>query len=165
MASPCVVYDVCSEESFRALEQWLNELDTYSTRKDLVKMLVGNKIDKSVCYHWYLYQCDHTIVHHLQGDRKVSREDGMSFARRNSMLFIEARYVYTHFLKVWQHHLYLSAKTKDGVQQAFEELVHKILQTPGLFSPNVPSQTTVVPGRASDRSSEQSWCSGNCSLS
>lgn len=25
---------------------WLNELDTYATKKDLVKMLVGNKIDK-----------------------------------------------------------------------------------------------------------------------
>jgi len=27
-----------------------------------------------------------------------------------------------------------SAKTKDGVQEAFEELVHKILQTPGLYT-------------------------------
>ena len=44
-----VVYDVSNQESFQALEVWLNELDTYSTRKDLVKMLVGNKIDKQVC--------------------------------------------------------------------------------------------------------------------
>lgn len=43
-----LVYDVSNEESFQALEVWLNELDTYSTRKDLVKMLVGNKIDKQV---------------------------------------------------------------------------------------------------------------------
>lgn len=28
------------------MEVWLNELDTYATKKDLVKMLVGNKIDK-----------------------------------------------------------------------------------------------------------------------
>ena len=41
-----LVYDVSSQESFEGLEVWLNELDTYATKKDLVKMLVGNKIDK-----------------------------------------------------------------------------------------------------------------------
>ena len=41
-----LVYDVSSRESFEGLEVWLNELDTYATKKDLVKMLVGNKIDK-----------------------------------------------------------------------------------------------------------------------
>lgn len=25
---------------------WLNELDSYATKKDLIKMLVANKIDK-----------------------------------------------------------------------------------------------------------------------
>ena len=43
-----LVYDVSSQESFEGLEVWLNELDTYATKKDLVKMLVGNKIDKVV---------------------------------------------------------------------------------------------------------------------
>lgn len=41
------MYDVSSQESFEGLEVWLNELDTYATKKDLVKMLVGNKIDKA----------------------------------------------------------------------------------------------------------------------
>ncbi len=40
------MYDVTSQESFQALEIWLNELDTYATKKDLIKMLVANKIDK-----------------------------------------------------------------------------------------------------------------------
>lgn len=40
------MYDVSLRESFDALEVWLNELDTYATKKDLIKMLVGNKIDK-----------------------------------------------------------------------------------------------------------------------
>ena len=40
-----VVYDVSAKQSFAALEVWLNELDTYASKKDIVKMLVGNKID------------------------------------------------------------------------------------------------------------------------
>jgi hypothetical protein len=33
----------------------------------------------------------------------------------------------------------ISAKTKDGVQEAFEELVHKVLQTPSLYTTDSPS--------------------------
>lgn len=40
------VYDVTRRDSFAKLDNWLNELETYTTRIDLVKMLVGNKIDK-----------------------------------------------------------------------------------------------------------------------
>ena len=65
------VYDVTSRESLQHLETWLNEVDMYATKKGLVKMLVGNKIDK--------------------GTQDVPRSDGLQFARRNSMLFIEAR--------------------------------------------------------------------------
>lgn len=40
------VYDVTRRETFTKLDNWLNELETYCTRNDLVKMLVGNKIDR-----------------------------------------------------------------------------------------------------------------------
>lgn len=40
----------------------------------------------------------------------MSREEGLKFARKHHMLFIES-----------------SAKTKEGVQCAFEELVEKVL--------------------------------------
>ncbi len=45
----------------------------------------------------------------VQEGREVSREEGLKFARKHRMLFIEA-----------------SAKTKEGVQCAFEELVEKV---------------------------------------
>lgn len=44
------VYDVTQRDSFASLEMWLTELDTYATKKELVKMLVGNKIDKASVY-------------------------------------------------------------------------------------------------------------------
>ena len=65
-------------------------MDTFATKSDLVKMLVGNKIDQ-------------------EDRREVLREEGARFAKKYSMLFIEA-----------------SARTREGVQIAFEELVRKV---------------------------------------
>jgi Ras-related protein Rab-18 len=49
-------------------------------------------------------------------DRQVSKDEGIALAREMGMLFIEA-----------------SAKTKEGVSFAFEELLRKILETPTLI--------------------------------
>nr|XP_056719695.1 ras-related protein Rab-18-B-like [Euleptes europaea] len=65
-----LVYDVTRRETFVGLKSWLQELEMYATRKNVVKMLVGNKIDKP--------------------DREVDRKEGLQFARTHSMLFIEA---------------------------------------------------------------------------
>ena len=40
-----LVYDVTSRESFQKIEDWLTELETYSTNPDIKKILVGNKCD------------------------------------------------------------------------------------------------------------------------
>lgn len=91
-----VVYDVSRRDTFNKMQTWLDELDTYTTKRNIVKMIVGNKIDKDT--------------------REVTREEGIKFAKRHSALYIES-----------------SAKTRDGVECAFEELVQKIIQTPGLW--------------------------------
>lgn len=44
-----LVFDVSSYATFSKLEMWLNELETYSTKNDIIKMIVGNKIDVVRC--------------------------------------------------------------------------------------------------------------------
>lgn len=54
--------------------------------------------------------------------------------------------------------LCLSAKTKDGVQEAFEELVHKVLQTPSLYTSDYPSGSfNVGGGQEGGAASESGW--------
>jgi Ras-related protein Rab-18 len=122
-AQGCIlVYDVSSKQSFSKLDNWLNELETYSTKHEIVKMLVGNKIDKE--------------------RREVSRDEGLKFARKYHMLFIEA-----------------SAKTKEGVQCAFEELVEKIIQTPGLWETDQKGFSLTR-----NQGTGAGFCAGYCSL-
>jgi len=55
-------------------------------------------------------------------EQQVSRQEGEDFAFSNSMMFIET-----------------SAKTRQGIKQAFEEVVFKILDTPSLVSSTQPA--------------------------
>mmetsp|Transcript_18175 Transcript_18175/g.46160 ORF Transcript_18175/g.46160 Transcript_18175/m.46160 type:complete len:209 (-) Transcript_18175:448-1074(-) len=52
----------------------------------------------------------------LEGERKVSKREGEAWARERGMLFIET-----------------SAKTKLGIQQVFNEMILKILDSPALL--------------------------------
>ncbi|XP_015793684.1 ras-related protein Rab-18-B [Tetranychus urticae] len=117
-----LVYDVTKRETFMKLESWFNELEVYSTRENMIKMVVGNKIDKE--------------------NREVSREEGLKWARKHSTLFIEA-----------------SARTKEGVKTAFEELVEKILQTPGLWE-EVRRKRNI--NLEEEEPASTGWCGGYC---
>ncbi|XP_049797186.1 ras-related protein Rab-18-like isoform X2 [Schistocerca nitens] len=117
-----LVYDISNRTSFDRLETWLNELDLYSNRQNIVKMVVGNKIDVE------------------QERREVTKEEGLSFARRHATLFIES-----------------SAKTREGVQMAFEDLVQKIIEQPGLWETGGPGSIHV---REEDRGEGAPACAG-----
>jgi small GTP-binding protein len=61
-----LVYDVTNRPSFDSISMWLREVETYSTSRDTVKLLVGNKIDKvcecvgqTVSERW----SDHTLLY------------------------------------------------------------------------------------------------------
>ena len=63
------VYDVSSKQSFTKLDAWLSELETFATKHDMIKMLVGNKIDKVckcvfVCR--FLYMVTVLCVHRMK---------------------------------------------------------------------------------------------------
>eukprot|EP01135_Chromosphaera_perkinsii_P006075 Nk52_evm6s390 gene=Nk52_evmTU6s390 len=120
-----LVYDVCNAESFENIEMWLNELDIYTSNNEVVKMLVGNKIDLK--------------------EREVSTKQGMDFARRHNMLFIEC-----------------SAKTREGVQQAFDELVQKIVDTPSLWVKERKRGNVSLDGEAGANVDDA--CGGYCAV-
>ena len=122
-AHGCVlVYDVTNRSTFEALRDvWLEEVEKYSTKEDIVKMVVGNKVD-------------------LKEEREVSNEEALAFAKEKQTLYVES-----------------SAKNGMGVQQCFEELVRKILQTPQLYQTS-PSNTSIRPGVSTETSSSECNC-------
>ena len=63
-----LVYDVSNLESFNNLSVWLKEIKNNSN-KDPEIVLVGNKIDLE--------------------DRKVTKENGMRFAEKNNLMYVE----------------------------------------------------------------------------
>ena len=66
-----LVFDVTNKKSFENLNMWLEELELHFTHGSVVKVLVGNKIDK--------------FTH----DRHVSVEEAVALAKKQQMLYLE----------------------------------------------------------------------------
>ena len=166
-----LVYDVNERESFTHLQQWLEELELYSTTQHFVKLLVGNKIDVK--------------------DRQVTVEEAETFARcvlqscrmRNTAscgcdLCVSSHAPPSHCGSVFslrlrasscrrQAMMYIetSAKTREGIRQAFEEVVQKILDSPALIQDVTggPSQLGGLRGLAPpDEDASSGSCGGYC---
>ncbi|PWN42795.1 putative ras-related protein rab-18 [Ceraceosorus guamensis] len=65
-----IAYDVTQRSSFDALPTWFSELETFSSSPEVVKIVVGNKVDKDF-------------------SRVVTTEEGKAFADKMGALFVE----------------------------------------------------------------------------
>ncbi|KAF9594179.1 hypothetical protein IFM89_028836 [Coptis chinensis] len=150
-----LVYDVTRRETFTNLSDiWAREVELYSTNPDCIKMLVGNKVDKAsysylslsflsikqLMRRSFTHNDADTGLHQMKfplmlvveknaalfllrhdafqdSERDVTREEGIALAKECGCLFLES-----------------SAKTRENVQQCFEELASKILEVPNLLN-------------------------------
>ena len=91
-----LIYDISDEQSYDNLNKWINNItnrnggENYNREKPI--FLVGNKMD-------------------LEEKRKITREQGNEFAKKNGLLFIEC-----------------SAKTGENVNYIFNKLILTLLQ-------------------------------------
>ncbi|VDL88479.1 unnamed protein product [Schistocephalus solidus] len=67
--TPGTVFDLGKRESFESLEKWFQEIQTYTNRPDLVRLLIGNKLDLEA--------------------RQVTRDEALRFARLHKLLYAE----------------------------------------------------------------------------
>ncbi|KAH8851242.1 Ras-related protein [Schistosoma japonicum] len=119
------VYDVANRESFDNLKIWMEELKTYSDNPNMIKLLVGNKIDSV--------------------PRLISREEGLRFARLYNMPYAET-----------------SAKTSEGVNQLFSDIVTKIFNHSELWNQGKKRALSNESNRANLTSSQEMQSHSGC---
>ena len=87
-----LVYDISRKETFENIDNWVADLKE-NGESDMTTVLIGNKSD-------------------LEGERKVSKEDGELKAKQYGMAFLET-----------------SAKNGDNIEKAFVDLIEELYKT------------------------------------
>ncbi|KAF8820306.1 putative small GTPase Rab2 [Cardiosporidium cionae] len=89
-AGALLVYDITRRDTFNRLSKWLEEV-RQNANPHMIIMLIGNKCDSE--------------------RREVSHEEGLVFARKNGLIFLET-----------------SAKTAQNVEEAFVSTARRIFE-------------------------------------
>lgn len=79
----CVVfvYDVSNKESFENIEYWIKEFDSCNNNNDVIKVLVGNKID--------LQPYSEDSVYAFCRKRIITKDMGIEYAASKNISFFE----------------------------------------------------------------------------
>ncbi len=136
----CTVYDVARKETFDSLSMWLQEVEQFSMGggKEVVKLLVGNKVDQP---------------------RVVQREVADDWARSRGMLFMEASAktkegISQVFNEVVTKVSLLQYYLLDAVLIAF----CKILENPTLLSNTRPAKPNSNRGNVNNAKQDKGSC-------
>ncbi|POM69715.1 Rab18 family GTPase, partial [Phytophthora palmivora] len=106
----CCSQSVARRDTFENLDLWLQEVEVYSPAggRDVVKLLVGNKIDKVRSVMSDSQRIEHELIGINYQERVVSRRESESWARSKGIIFVES-----------------SGRTLIGIQQVFNEVEQK----------------------------------------
>eukprot|EP00922_Rhytidocystis_sp_ex-Travisia-forbesii_P019960 GHVS01029452.1.p1 GENE.GHVS01029452.1~~GHVS01029452.1.p1 ORF type:complete len:206 (+),score=30.87 GHVS01029452.1:373-990(+) len=121
------VWDTAGQERFRTLTSSYYRgaqgvILVYDTSNRDTFESLGSWLEEVRKYSTNAEAVKMLVANKIDVDRgEVERREGEKFAFENCMLFIET-----------------SAKTKQGIMHAFEELVQKIVDTPSLLSNTAP---------------------------
>lgn len=164
------MYDVCSRQSFSRLDAWFDELETYATNTNIVKMLIGNKIDKVTPF--FVIPFRENMISHCDIYRNEEKWAGKKDSnllksiqcyslKPAQKLKMESKWLLKNLSRRWFYIFFL----KDPLlcQLIWIFCISQVIQTPGLWEVDAASQRGMS---LSDRTEGgQSWsCSGYCSL-
>ncbi|KXJ69840.1 hypothetical protein RP20_CCG025640 [Aedes albopictus] len=130
------IWDTAGQERFRTLTpSYYRDAQGAILVYDVTKKETFQKLD-SWLNELEIYGTRNNMAKMIVGnkidstDRAISRDDGFRFAKKHRTMFIET-----------------SAKTNEGVRDAFEEVVRKIMETDGLWERNDYGDSLDLNGR------------------
>jgi small GTP-binding protein len=115
-----LTYDISNEESFNHLNKWIEHIKENSSGSPVI--LIGNKSD-------------------LEKERKVSKENGETFAKSHNLLFFEA-----------------SAKNGTNVNESFLKLGEIIIKDEKFIENRDKNKTEYVISKNTSKKTKKKCC-------